>query len=351
MNTLGCGQYEAYVVPRGGGRQIVAEIAWTQIDWARVLDDTSSASALSDKSVCVSVDGIRSWRHELDLFRDGDEIWVGPILNPSAPVQTDRRQFMVDARDVSAWWDHRLIHQDHAYIVPTDLATIFQDLATDAMAPDNSPGVHVVTTPCNVKGVLTVLAAQHQMAGTQLRDLANTGIDWTAVRRDILAGGATVPTASLGVFRDEHFLAPPLVTLDGTAQTNRWVVRGSGGGAAGDAIFADSKNDAAAHDDGLLESVDTVSTIQDYTSAKAAADSRTLLTSSVVSIQNAVLAPTAPFTVPELIPGALCRVELHEGPIPVSGDFRLQSVTGSVRAQQGAINEQITLVFQPVGSK
>lgn len=349
--VLGCGSYDAYVLPRGGGRTPVATIPWTSIDWTRVLDDTSSASAVTDKTICTAFNGIKPWRHELALFRDGDEMWVGPIIDPSAPVMTDRWQFMVDARDVSAWWDHRLIHEDHEYVVATDLATIFQDFATDAMLPDNSPGVHVVTTPCGVTGVMTVLASQHQMAGSQLRDLANTGIDWTVVRRDILAGGATVPTATLGPFRDEHFLAPPLVTDDGSSQANRWVVRGSGGGAQGDAIYADSVNTDAASLDGLLESIDTVQSIQDYISAKAAADSRTLLTSSVTSIQNAILAPTAPFAVSELVPGALCHVELHEGPIPVSGQFRLQSVTGAVRSDSGSVNEQITLVFQPVGTR
>lgn len=348
--VTGCGSYSAYIVPRGGG-PIFATVPWSKLAWARVLDDTSAASATSDKSDCNLVAGTLPWRHELSILRDGAQVWIGPVLSPSSPASTDHRQFQIDARDLSAWWDHRFIHNDYNYVAPTDLAQIFQDFATDAMQPDNSPGLHVVTTPCGITGVMQVLASQHQIAGSQLRDLANTGIDWTVINRDVLAGGATVPVADLGTFRDEHFINLPLVHTDGSVQTNLWIVRGSGGGAAGDTIYAASADAAASLLDGLLESVDTVSTIQDYVSAKAAADSRVAITKAVTGVENAVLAATAPFAVASLIPGATCRLELHDTGTPVSGRFRLQRVDCTVDAvTTGTPNEQISLIFQPIGT-
>lgn len=345
-NTLGCGRYDAYILTRGGG-SLVAVLPWNTLSWGRVLDDTSHATVTVD-SECGELGSVRPWQHELAIYRDDLLVWVGPITNPSAPVAGDHQQLQVDARDLSAWWDHRRIHVDHAYVVPTDLATIFQDFATDAMSVDNSPGLVVKTTACGVLGVRSILGTQHQIAGLELRDLAKTGIDWTAVGRTVLAGGSAVPTASIGTFTDAHFTQPPKPNLDGTAQANDWVVRGAGGGVAGDVVYGEASDTSAQERDGVLEAVDTVSTIQDNTSAAAAAQTRVALTTGVLSVEEAYLAATAPFTIDQLVPGAVCYLDLQETVIPIQGQYRLQSVDPTARGNDGV--EQVVLVFQPVGT-
>jgi hypothetical protein len=344
---LGCGAYEAFVVERGGGAT-VCSVPWTTLTWGRVLDDTSTATVNAagfSSDCCAELSQIRPWRHELALFRDGSLVWVGPITVPKAPPPDT---FEITARDLTAWWDHRLIHKDHLYDTPTDLATIFQDISDDAMAPDPSPGLDVEPTPCGITGMMDLLAVQHLMAGPKIRDIANIGIDWTTVGREVLAGGLVVPTVSIGTFLDDHFIVPPTPRLDGTAQTNAWGVRGSGGGAAGDTIFGYSiAAPSVVALDGLLEDVATVSTIQDNDSALAAAQTRTALTSAVLAVENCVLSPNAPFTIDDLVPGALCDLNLEQTCIPVVGQFRLQSVTGQGQSPDG---EQITVVFQPAGT-
>lgn len=343
---LGCGSYEAHILTRGG-RDFVDVIPWNQLNWGRVLDDTSQANATADVGCCGVLAQARSWRNELQILRDGLEVWVGPILSPSSPLQGSTTQFKADAADITAWWDHRFIHLDHDWIEPTDLAVIFEALAYDAMAPDSSPGMLLNATLCGIKSVFKVLTVQHRIAGPTLRDLAKIGVDWTAIGRRVLAGGVVIPTDPIGTFTDDHFVQPPVVVESGADKANRWVVAGSGGGAAGDAIYGVAGDGASQHDNGLLESVASVSTVQDYDGAVAAARTRVALTKEVLSVQSAILDASAPFPIDTLIPGAACELALSETCIPVSGPHRLQSVSVSAGADG---TEQVTVVFQPEGT-
>jgi hypothetical protein len=341
---LGCGVYEVLILERGGDTLVVA-FPWTSITWSRVLDDTSAASVRADgypDGCCIDLKQILPWRHELAIYRDGELVWIGAIFLPKAPPD----KFTIEARDLSVWWDHRLIHEDHDYSSPTDLATIFKDISDDAMAPDNSPGLEITTTPSGVTGTMELLAVQHLLAGQKLRDLAQIGVDWTVVGRSVLAGGTEVPTASIGTFLDEHFVAPPTPRIDGAQQANAWLVRGSGGGAAGDTVYGYSSDPASIALDGLLESVATIQTIEDNASALAASQSRVALTKGVVAVENCVLTPDAPFVLEDLVPGAVCDLALEETCIPVFGEFRLQHVDVTAEGD----GERVSLVFQPKGT-
>ena len=343
--TLGCGSYDAYVLTRGGA-ELVATFEWTELTWQRVLDDTSAASANAGSFPDCDTDVFWPWRYELAIYRNGSLIWVGPIIEPKSPPD----QYALQARDLTAWWDHRLIHEDHLYPNPTDLAIIFQDISDDAMDPDPSPGLSVSPSPCGVTAMMELLAVQHFIAADKIRDLTTTGIDWTVIARDVLAGGAVVPTGSIGTFLDEHFVVPPTPRIDGTSQANSWLVRGSGGGAAGDTIYGSSTDPTAAALDGLLESVATVSTLQDNDSALAAAQSRTAITTNVTLVENCILAAEAPFTIDQLVPGALCDLALTQTKIPVFGHYRLAQVDGAAQSGDGSASETITLTFQPAGT-
>jgi len=348
VETLGCGVYEAYIQPRGGTRE-KTPFPWSQIGWARVLDDTSQASVEADGTCGIPDGDIRSWRDEISLIRDGEQVWVGPVYQPVGNPNQLPNQLRAAARDLTAWWDHRLIHQDHDYTGnPTDLATILQTLSDDAMAPDNTPGLFVTATLCGVLGQPQILAAQYQMAGQQIRTLTNSGVDWTCVNRDVLCGGSVVPTGAITpTFTDEHFVTVPTVTVDGSVQANRVIVTGAGTGVAGSTVVGAAGPDTAlAMEDGLLEQVVQDTSIQDNTTAASAASSRLMLTKAAVTVTNAQLDPSAPFPISVLVPGATCYLDLAKTVIPVSGQFRLGGL--QVTMQVGGI-EQVVANFQPVG--
>lgn len=256
---------------------------------------------------------------------------------PEAPALT--------ARDVTAWWDHRRIHQDHHYS-SADLATIFAELAADAMNPENSVELTLSTSPCGILGDYDVLALQHKIAGPILRDLANIGVDFTAIGRTVLCGGGAVATASLGPFTDDSFMEPPKVTIDGSVLSNDWIVSGAGGGALGDSIFGYANDPTGVS--GLLESAAVISTIQDPVTAQAAAASRLALSEGSITVEKAPLSPLSAFEISDLIPGALCQVNLSDSCIPVDRFYRLQRVDVSVDGSSGV--EAVSVIFQPVGS-
>lgn len=344
-NVLGCGQYEVAILERGG-RETVAVMPWTTLSWGRVLDDTSTASFENtiglDADCCAALSQVRPWRHELAIYDQDGLVWVGPIYeirNPPGSIK-------VTARDLTAWWDHRLIHDDHEY-AETDLATIFQALADDAMAPDTSPGLTVTTSGTGIRGSRRILTAQHAMAGPALRDLTNTGIDWTTIGRTVLAGGLVVPHDPIGTFVDDHFATPPTPILDGSGQSNARTVRGAGGGQLGDTIFATAEDAFAAIADGLLETVDTVTTVTDYNSAVQAAETRLALTTAIIAVEGCLLTPAAPFTRSQLVPGSLAELRLQETCIAINAGFRLKAV--QVTAQAGQ-DDSVALTFQPEGT-
>lgn len=344
-SQLGCGHYEALVLTRGGGT-VVSILPWTTLSWQWLLDDTSTADVggLSglDDNCCREIAGVRAWEHELAIYRNDELIWVGPITRVSTPPG----EFTISARDLTAWWDHRLIHSD-IHLAETELATVFTVIHEDALAPDPSPNFTVSAMATGIRTTRNILALQHTLAGPTLRDLSTVGIDWTAIAR-VVHAGPVVPTASIGTFTDDHFVTPPTPVRDGGVQANRWIVRGAGGGSAGDTIFGDAADGTAADLDGLLESVDSNSTIADYASAQAASESHLHLTSEVVTVENCILSPDAPFPLDVLVPGALCELELAQTCIPVSGQFKLKSVGASPSANSD--NDGVTLVFQPVGA-
>jgi hypothetical protein len=179
---LGCGAYEVYVFERGQ-TQYVAALPWDSITWGRVVDDTSSASVestVADGADCrPDLANVRSWRHEIGIYRDGEVVWAGPILGIRSPYE----HYAVEARDLTAWWDHRLVHKDHLFVMPTDLATIFQTVHDDAMEPDRSPNFTIETHETRVLSTMEIKKNQNQRAGVVLRDLAKSGIDWTTVGR------------------------------------------------------------------------------------------------------------------------------------------------------------------------
>jgi hypothetical protein len=359
QGLLGCGTYEVYVQPRGGGQMssvIPTEsnrvlFPWSQLGWSRVLDDTSQATVEADGTCGSPVGTVKPWKNEIALIRDGVQVWVGPVFTPTGNPNGQPDQLSINARDLTAWWDHRLIHEDHDYTDdPTDLAYILQAISDDAMAPDNSPGLFVTPSPCGILGTPQILAVQYQIAGQQIRTLSNSGVDWTCIARDVLCGGAVVPTAPITpTFTDEHFINIPTVTPDGSVQANSWIVTGSGNGVAGATIVGAAGPDVdAALEDGLLESVASDTTIQDNTTAQSAAQSRLLLTQAPVTVTGGILAATAPFPMSVLVPGATCYLNLTKTTIPVQGQFRLGGIQVNYTAGENQI-EQVIPSFQPVG--
>lgn len=359
---LGCGEYTVWLQSRGGGPTRIMEVPWKTITWSRVLDDTSQATIINPIADCCGLLTVMNpWQHEISINRtpaptSNVEVWVGPVYSPQPQppdASSHESDIQIACRDLSVWFDKRKIHDDLIYDTGTaDLATMFEDIVGSAMNPDNSPGISVVGSPTGITGIRTYLQDQNLLAGPELRNLSNIGVDWTTYIRQILMGGTTVfnPAAQIGPFLDQHFIVPPTVIRDGSKQYNSVTQIGSGTAPdGGNAIFQVATDTDAQNLYGLLEQVVTDTTILDDPSALAGAESALALGASIVQITNAVLTPDAPFQMSQLIPGVLCEINLNESCVPVAGLFRLQrvDVMVDVSAEQ---TETVTLTFQPVGT-
>lgn len=348
LNTLGCGRYYAAVYTRGGGEIVFDNLPVTSVKWERVLNDTSTGSVglagLGPAGACFAALRDGDTRHELAIIRGGSIVWQGPLTGKDGQGETGS----YDASDLTAWWDWRRLGVFDRRYTDTDLATIFAQLAADAMYEDPSPNITIDTAPTGIVGTRTYIAGQYLLAGPELRELTNAGVDWTAVGRSVLVGGRVVPTSPIVLLQDAHVVGTPKVSMDGKSQRNRVGVAGAGGG--GDAplpVFGEAQDDDSIATYGLRDDVTSEDRAKDATSSAAAAASRlALVKDPPVLLDTITLDSDAPVLVSDLVPGALVGCAFTNTAIPVSGTYRIKRVAGS---GQGT-GETITLTLQPVGT-
>lgn len=294
MAVAGCGSHTAVIVDRGGATIAAANVL-VDVEWNRLLDDTSTANITinPDGNCCERLGRVRSWRHRLVIYRDGEYVWDGPILQ----VEWSLGTVQIFAADIMAWLARRVIHQDMAF-AGTDLSNIAQWLIADGFAPDDPGHTVQVIGKANVTGSRRYIQDVGQTLD-HLLDLADTGIDFTAIGKTILLLPET-HTQSVGRLSDADFPDGLVVAEDGTALATRWVVAGDDDG--------DVLGTAGGSHDyyGLLERYIQQTSIPDDASAASAARAK-LRTSLPVPVfidtQQVTLSPQAAVDVPKLVPG------------------------------------------------
>lgn len=290
--TVGCGTHQALIVDRDGGVVSTADTL-VEVEWNRVLDDTSTARILvhPDADCCASLSRVRAWRHKLCLFRDGHPVWEGPIISPKWTADGVE----IVAYDIMAWLDRRVPHQDLLF-ADRELAEIAEVLIEDGFRPDDPGHTVEIIEPTRIRGGREYEQDVGQ-TGDHLRDLAETGIDYTAIGSRILILPENF-AGRVGSLTDADFPAGLSVTEDGAALATRWIVHGKD----------DVRGEAGGHDPyyGLLEQSVEQTSILDDASARGAAKSRLRANSPApvfLDSQETTLSPDAAVDVPSLVPG------------------------------------------------
>jgi hypothetical protein len=137
--TLGCCEHRVVLVGRCGYPP-VGDLTTVDMDYERVLNDTGSATFTfapgDDTDCCERLGQLQCWAHELLIFRCSELVWLGPVVD----IKWKRDTVTVEARDISAWLDFRIIHNDYEFIA-TDLGEIAMTLLEDAFGPtEQNPG-------------------------------------------------------------------------------------------------------------------------------------------------------------------------------------------------------------------
>ncbi|MEZ0073630.1 hypothetical protein [Planotetraspora sp. GP83] len=333
--AVGCGVHQAAIYDRNGAMITPAETLM-EVEWTRVLNNMSTARATIQPSgdCCQAVDNVRSWRHKLVIWRDGRMVWEGPVLGADWKYGS----FEVEAGDVLAWLDRRVPHQDIKF-GETDLADIAEWLIEDGFAPDD-PGHSVqIIGPAGITGGRAYTKDVGQ-TGDHLRDLADTGIDYTAVGSRILI----LPedhTTRVGSLSDADFPEGLTVSEDGAALATRWVVHGK------DKVVGEAGGIHPYY--GLLERVADESSILKDASAAAAARSRlraSLPAPVWIASQQATLSPDAAVDVPSLVPGWCVDVASTRTCRAVAQSLKIMAV----KVTENSSGETVSVQLAPAGA-
>ncbi|MFI7467401.1 hypothetical protein [Nonomuraea sp. NPDC049646] len=334
--AVGCGVHAAEIFDRDGARVAVAE-KLIEVEWTRVLDGVSSARVFvqPDDDCCERLGRVRSWRHRLVIWRDGEPVWEGPVRRPvwsAAGVE-------IPALDILSWLDVRVPHETISFR-GEDLIDIAAWLIRDGFAPDD-PGHQVqIVGPSRILGDRDYTLDVGQ-TGDHLRDLAATGIDYTAVGRTIVL----LPEdhcARVGSLTDADFPDGLNVAEEGGALATRWIIHG----------HEDVKGTAGGTHPyyGLLERVTDETSVLDDASAAAAARARLRASSPApvfLDSSQTTLAPDAGVDVPSLVPGWCVDVTTTATCRNIAQSLKILGV----RVRETADGESVSVQLAPAGTE
>lgn len=324
MAVAGCGTHTCRVVDRGGATVATADVL-TEVEWNRALNTWSTARAVINPSgdCCARLGRLSTWRHRLVIFRDQQYVWDGPITN----IDWSEGQVELTAADVLIWLDNRVPHQDLTF-AGEDLMTIAQALIQDGFAPDDPGHTLELVGTAGIIGSRSYLRDIGQ-TGDHLRQLADAGVDFTALGTKILL--LPEPHAvSVGRLSDADLPSGLVVSEDGTALTTRWVVAGSDDSG----VLGESGGVEPYY--GLLERYVEQTEITDQASADEAAFARlraSLPVPVVVDTQQVTISPEAAVDVASLVPGWCLDITSTSTCRPVSQRLK---ITGLKVTETGA---------------
>lgn len=257
QGSLGCGEYRVFIYQQGG-RHLIGEIHSIEVmQFNRIRDDIStctlSTNGLGDQDCCDFYASIRSWMHEIVVFRSGVRVWEGPITRIT--YTTTDVQF--EARDVMVYVYRRILRQGYndAYRITErnnkgqvvshegvyEVVSRAQNIIANALAPHDPnvlPYLTTITSAHDAKESRNI-PAMSTTAWEQVDDLAATaGLDYTVIGRRILLWDTHTPIGRLPTMTDGDFSDSPIVSEYGM-QTATYMAVTNGSGVAG-AVEADN---------------------------------------------------------------------------------------------------------------
>jgi hypothetical protein len=250
QGTLGCGSYRVFIYDQGG-RTPRGEIEpLSSLTFGRKRDDISTCLVYTNgfgSDCCAMYRDLRSWAHELVVFRDEKRVWEGPITRISyLPNSVE-----IEAKDVMAYLYRRIMRQgfndSFQMVDPVTRLPVFQggvqlglntvvDRATriivNALAPWDPNVLPYLTTLTHHDDARQsrVVEDYTQTAWEQIDDMAATaGLDYTTVGRRIILWDTHWAIGRLPEMRDKDFNSPPVVTEYGMQLANYGAVTNGSG--------------------------------------------------------------------------------------------------------------------------
>lgn len=359
---LGCGVPSVFITSRCSGSMTcqidLSDI--TKLTWTRRLSEVSEAeveiglSGDSSQTCCQCLAIVEPFCHELHIWRDGEEAWVGPI----EAIRYERELVTIKAKDSLNWLDVRIPNQDIEFKTgglsgPTsDITDIAEFVIRDAFEEDVAIG-----HSCEVDNLYMVATGElidwfsegfNQTALEILTDIAETELDFTTLGRTIILTGDSASLTPLILLYDEHIMGEIEVTKDGKLLVNRQYVHYEGD-AGIPAIGA--KDEAERYCYGLIERVMDGNGLQVLQDAEVTAQSivdTAYIAPRVIEIPpGSKLSPDTPWTINQMVPGARVDVAVTRLCLELTQSFLLVGVSVEYSANEG---ESVGIELSPMNS-
>lgn len=357
--SLNCSNYEVYVSLRGG-KQLVCRLKPIGITYTRILNDFSEAAiTVAVDTACIDcLATINPWQHEILIFRSSQLVWCGPLM--SINYQNSQDRVVLSARDLLAWTEKRYIsifNEDYD-VEEVDIAEVFHWVLSHGYNKDPwSMTWSVGATGIPINKFYPGYFPPDRWGGTfpivasELRSLAQSGIDYTVINRHMYSGDLVVtpPTTNLLKVTDQNWAKTPDITINGSTMSSRTAVAGGSGGYWGwydDQIWVEESGE---HPYGLLETfinhsqmtdADTTTTPNVITQEAAARHS--ILKNPIARIAGGQLSGQNPYDFNDLIPGLPVQVGFFKPIRKLLIDYRLYSLTVDVSKEAEAINMSLS---------
>lgn len=345
---LGCGEPTVFITARCATGMTCVLDSITDLKWDRRLDDISEANVTvnlggdSKSTCCECLSEVEPWCHELHIWRDGEEVWVGPVIE----ITYSYEEVKIRAQDSLAWTTVRIPPIDINFTsIATDLTDIAEFILATAFALDTvtceMDNLHL--TPTGTLG-FRFWEAFTGTAWEMLVDLADTGVDFTTLGRTIVITGDEASYTPLILLTDDHIMGEIEVKKDGTLQGNRWYVHfegDQGTPASGEAVsfFCYGPIERMRDGDGLQDGISAGQAADTYVASSAIAP-RSLEVPS-----GSKLSPDTPWTINQMVPGARVDVAVTKICFPLTRSFRLTLVETEYSDKNG---ESVNVTLSPI---
>lgn len=377
---LAQGINRVFVYERGGKRLLGEITRMSLVRWNRQRDDISGCTIMInewDAEAKQFLGNLRTWMHELVVFRDNGEemqrVWEGPITR----ISGSKERVEVEAKDVMAYVYRRIMQQGYndAYRlingVQVGQKTVVQrasQIIMNCLAYDD-PNVLAYLTPLHDPFDARTSRVVKDFAKTAFEEVddlaAVAGLDYVCSGRRIILWDTHRAIGRLPEMRDGDFSEPPIVTEYGMSAANIFSVTNNAG------IYGSAVRGFAREPDGTLivppqGFIEQLASAYGEDSSGATTDvltreKRLALIANLTAQanrnitgrwtppvvaripDNATLNPDLNITINQLIPGVWIPLRASGGVREVSQWQKLDSMT----VEQTGDGEKVAVVMSP----
>lgn len=371
-NVLGCAQtYTARLHWRGGALPFESSAMdrLTELAWNRTINDVSEASVTVMKGdlsaeCCRALAEAEPWVHELTVYRDGELVWQGPVVRTVAR----RDSITIAALDVFSWFDHLVNTWMVRYVNATPDSAgrrrgpitqiaanhIRLNVTDSRLGEPDYPGImdYLIVRNAGLPSIKVEKDGSSNQSiwtaylGDILRDWTKRGLTWTTVGRSILLRGRpTSATRAQARLTMEDFTGEIEVTKDGgQAATSAFVTtQESQDISKGKTLATGKSRSAYGRLDTLVELQEEDATDADMeAAARDALAGRYPVPTSITVPDGSALAPTAPITLRQLVPGERVDVLAESFCAPILQGFVITDVDVTWQEDQEKVGVTLT---------